>query len=94
MSEKIHHPQPSSSGWPKLPARYAGIVMPFLLSLFMTAIVSLISTLRSVGLHEGVVRLWLGSWGLSWLVAFPVLFVVLPVVRRITAAVVDVSGGR
>jgi uncharacterized membrane protein len=33
----------------KLPARYAPIVMPFVLSILMTAVVSVISTFRSLG---------------------------------------------
>jgi energy-coupling factor transporter transmembrane protein EcfT len=74
----------------KLPARFAPVVMPFLLSLLMTALVSLISTARSVGIAPELLRLWPGNWALSWLVAFPVTLVVLPIVRRLTAAVVDV----
>lgn len=74
----------------KLPARYAGLVMPLLLSILMTAIVSMISTLRSVGLTAPELGwLWLSAWGLSWLVAFPTLLLVLPLVRRATAALVE-----
>jgi hypothetical protein len=76
-------------GLPKLPARYAGVVMPLLLSVLMTFIVSLISTWRGVGLVPHFVRLWMGAWALSWLVAFPTLLLVLPLVRRMTAALVD-----
>ena len=36
-------------GLRKLPARYAGFVMPLLLSILMTCIVSLISTFKGVG---------------------------------------------
>lgn len=82
-------PAPRARGLPKLPARYAAFVMPLLLSIFMTAIVSLVSTLRSVGPVEGVVALWLGAWGMSWLIGFPTLLLVLPVVRRLTAWLVD-----
>lgn len=76
-------------GLPKLPARYGALVMPLLLSIFMTCVVSFISTLRSIGLAPDLLRTWLGAWGLSWVVAFPVLLLVLPVVRRLTAAIVD-----
>lgn len=81
-------PPRNSSVFPKLPARYAGIVMPFFLSVIMTCIVSAISTLRSVGLANNFVSMWMGSWGISWLVAFPVLLLILPVVRKMTAMVV------
>jgi Protein of unknown function (DUF2798) len=75
-------------GLRKLPARYATVVMPFFLSVIMTCIVSLISTLRSVGWNDGVISIWLGSWAISWLIAFPVVLFVLPLVRKLTAMVV------
>lgn len=71
-------------GRPRLPARYHGIVLPLILSFFMTCVVSLISTLRSVGLVDGFWSLWLGAWGLSWIVAFPLLLLVLPLARAAT----------
>jgi hypothetical protein len=71
-------------GLPLLHTRYASVVMPFLLSVIMTSVISLVSTLRSTGLAPGVLSLWLGSWALSWVIAFPTLLVVLPLVRKAT----------
>ncbi len=65
--------------------------MPFLLSVLMTFIVSFISTLRGVGLAPDFISIWLGAWGMSWVVAFPTLLGVLPFVRRATAAIVDAA---
>jgi hypothetical protein len=31
----------------------------------------------------------LGAWGLSWMVAFPTLLLILPMVRRLTALLVE-----
>ena len=84
-------PKKTLLGLPKLPARSAVWVMPLLLSVLMTFIISLISTLRSVGMTPEMPQLWLGSWALSWLVAFPTLLLVLPLVRKATAAIVDVA---
>ena len=75
-------------GIPKLPARYAGVVMPLLLSVLMTFIVSMVSTLRGIGLAPSFVRIWLGAWAISWLIGFPTLLLVLPIVRKATAAIV------
>ena len=72
----------------KLPASYAKWVMPFLLSLFMTCIVSLISTMHTVGPVGGFVGIWMSAWAWSWVFAFPVLLLILPVVRKLTAAIV------
>jgi hypothetical protein len=73
----------------KLPARYGAIVVPLILSILMTFIVSGISTVKSLGLSAGVLPAWLAAWGLSWVVAFPTLIVVLPFVRRLAAVVVE-----
>lgn len=73
----------------KLPARYAGIVMPFILSVFMTCVVSFISTVRGIGLADNLLQVWLGAWGVSWLLAFPALLMILPVVRRLTGLLVE-----
>lgn len=89
MPESPHSSATTVLGLRKLPARYAAVVTPFFLSMIMTCVVALISTLHGVGLTDGLVRTWLGAWGLSWLIAFPVLLFVLPVVRRLTAMFVD-----
>jgi hypothetical protein len=73
----------------KLPARHAKLIFPLLLSIFMTCIVSMISTLRSVGPVTNFLTVWLDAWAISWLIAFPTVLVVLPLVRKATAAVVD-----
>lgn len=72
-----------------LHTRYSAVVMPFFLSIIMTCVISLVSTLRSVGLVPGFLQLWLGSWALSWVIAFPTLLVVLPLVRKVTFAFVQ-----
>jgi len=78
-------------GIKKLPARYASVVVPLLLSIFMTGVVSLISTAKGFGLTHDLLTKWLGAWGLSWAIAFPTLFIVLPAVRKVTNRLVDSS---
>lgn len=72
----------------RLPSRYAPVVMPLILSLMMTCIISAIATWRSLGLSPDFLALWPGAWALSWIVAFPTLLVLLPLVRRIVGYVV------
>jgi Na+/glutamate symporter len=78
-------------GIPKIPQRYASIVMSLLLSIFMTCIVSMISTYRGIGADPDFIRIWLGAWAISWVVAFPTLLLVMPIVRKSTAALVRAS---
>jgi hypothetical protein len=80
-------PAPRPRG--KLPARYAAIVMPLVLSVLMTFVVSGISTLKSLGPTPAFMTTWPAAWGISWLVAFPTLLAVLPVVRKIVAFAVE-----
>ena len=66
--------------------------MPFVLSIFMSGIVSFIATLRAMGITPELANQWLQSWFLSWAIAFPTLFVVMPLTRRIVAALVEAPG--
>jgi hypothetical protein len=73
----------------KLPARYAAIIMPLVLSVLMTFVVSAISTLRSLGPTPAFMATWPAAWAISWLVAFPTLLAVLPLVRKIVEFAVE-----
>ncbi len=89
MNSPESKPTPRSPlGFAKLPAHYARFVLPFFLSLVMTCVISGISTLRGVGFSAAFLPLWLGSWSLSWVFAYPTLLVMLPLARRVTAAFV------
>jgi hypothetical protein len=62
----------------KLNPRYGRIVVPMLLTFFMTAIVSGISTFIAAGPNMEALRLWPGAWIASWFVAFPAALFMLP----------------
>jgi len=85
MSKTSHTPPTIVFGIPKLPAKYSGIIMPFFLSILMTMLVSFISTMRVSGLTYQFIHLWMSSWAISWLIAFPTLLFLLPIVKKITA---------
>ncbi len=75
----------------KLPASAAKWVMPLLLSIFMSGLVSLLSTIHAQGLVSGLLMAWLSSWAFSWIIAFPVLLLILPVVKKLTMLLVAVE---
>jgi hypothetical protein len=78
-----------SLGARRLPPRYAALVMPLVLSVLMSLIVSGVSTLKSLGIGAAFLSTWPVAWFLSWLIAFPTLLMVLPLVRRIVSLVVE-----
>lgn len=73
----------------KLPFRYNAVVMPMVLSIIMSCIVSGISTLTSIGPSTHFVASWMQAWLVSWIVAFPSLLLALPVTRRIVSVIVE-----
>lgn len=77
----------------RLPARYAAVATPLVLSLLMTFVVSAIATARSLGFTPAFPSTWMSAWGLSWLVAFPTLLLILPMVRRIVGLIVEPAQG-
>jgi hypothetical protein len=76
---------------PKLSAKWAMVVMPFILSCLMSGIISLINMLRNLGWIDGFMNLWFHNWMISWAFAFPIVLTLLPFVRKLTGKLVDLS---
>ena len=73
----------------KLPAKYVTILLPFCLSMMMSCLVSLISTIRLLGITEGFFGTWFAGWMISWVMAFPTVLVVLPLVKKFLSYIVE-----
>ena len=66
----------------KLPARTITFVLPLVISIFMSCVVSGVATFHNIGFAPNFVSSWMGSWIFSWAIAFPTLLVVMPIARR------------
>lgn len=74
----------------KLPARTGHVVLPLVITFCMTFVVSGISTVKNLGIHDPtLLHSWMGAWGTSWIIAFPVLMVLLPFVRKFVFSFVE-----
>jgi energy-converting hydrogenase Eha subunit A len=73
----------------KLPARAHIVVMPMILSLLMSGVVSSISTIKVIGLADVTAERLLQAWGISYMIAFPTALLVMPIVRRVVALLVE-----
>ena len=71
--------------------KYAAVVIPLLLSGVMSGMISMVNLWKNVGWFDGFFAKWLGVWLFSWLIAFPTVLVFLPLVRRLTGTIVDMS---
>ena len=67
----------------RIDARYAPVLFSALLSVVMVAIVSAFVLISSQGLRPELPALWVKSCLRTWPVAFPTVFVVAPLVRRL-----------
>lgn len=66
-----------------IPRRFEHIAFGFLLSCFMSLLISGVATFLAAGIMPGFVWTWLSSWLSSWAIAFPAVLVVAPFVRRV-----------
>lgn len=77
----------------RLPHKTAPIVFGLLLSGLMSLIVSGVSVGLAVAQIEELVALWPGAWLSSWLIAFPTVLVVAPLVRRLVSLLTQPAEG-
>ncbi len=71
----------------RIPARFAPVVFGALLSAIMVCVVSAFVLLINQGIQPGFFAQWLRSCAMTWLVAFPTVTLVAPMVRRVVGAV-------
>jgi Protein of unknown function (DUF2798) len=73
----------------KIPKRFTPLLFPFLLSGFMTLLITGISITRVLGVNtilhapSSFFQTWMNAYISAWLVAYPILLLAIPVVRRI-----------
>ncbi len=73
----------------RVPKRFSPFLFPLLLSGFMTFLITGISMTRVLGINALVndpgnfLQIWMKAYLSSWLIAYPILLLVIPVVRRV-----------
>ena len=73
---------------PYIPKRLEHVAFGLLLSGMMSFLVSGFATLIGLGFVDGLLLHWMKAWLPSWALAFPVVLVVAPFVRRILSRIV------
>ncbi len=73
-----------------LPSKYAPLIFAFFMSLFMAFIMSGLLTLVNLGPVPDFFGKWMRAFAVAWVLAFPIVFAVAPIVRRLTAALTGV----
>ena len=73
---------------PFLPKRFEMVAFGFLLSAFMSFLITGVATFLTLGLSPEFLSHWFSAWLPSWAVAFPTVLVVAPFVRRVLGRIV------
>lgn len=72
----------------KVPQKYSGILFTLLTAVFMSFLMSLVVTISNLGFfHAGFFGHWMKAWGFSFLIGYPIISIVIPVVRKIVAKI-------
>ena len=67
---------------------YQKLVFSLFMALLMSCIMSFVITLFNVGFIENVLFIWLKAWAFAFVVAFPTINLVAPVVNKLVKIVV------
>ena len=69
--------------------KYRNFVFSFFMALFMSCIMSLVISLFNVGFVDNIVMIWLKAWSFAFVVAFPTVTLLAPVVHKLVALIVS-----
>ena len=66
-----------------IPARYEQITFIFFVTICMSCVVNGVSVLNTAGYVDTFFGLWITAWLKSWIVAFPSVSIIAPLVSRV-----------
>ena len=67
--------------------KYHKIVFSFFMALLMSGIMSFVISVFNVGLVNNILTLWLQAWSFAFIVAFPTIIIVSPIVHKLVSFV-------
>lgn len=68
--------------------KHQHIVFAFFMALLMSCLMSFVITIFNLGFTDNLLTMWLQAWSFAFVVAFPAVITVAPLVKKLTAAVV------
>ena len=72
----------------QLDKKYQHLVYSFFMALLMSFIMSFIISVYNMGFISNILVIWLKAWGFAFFVAFPVVLLVSPTVRKLVNLVI------
>lgn len=69
----------------KIPQKYGNLLFVFLTAVFMSLLMSFVVTTSNLGFHPEFLSHWMRAWGFSFLIGYPIISFVVPMVRKMVA---------
>jgi len=69
-------------------SKYQSVVFAFFMALLMSCLMSLVITVHNIGVVPDLLWIWLDAWAFAFVVAFPSVMLVAPLVRRLVSVLV------
>ncbi len=63
------------------------------MALLMSCIMSFVISVFNVGFVANIVNIWLKAWSFAFIVAFPTIFIISPVVQKLVSLVLQEEEG-
>ena len=68
------------------------IVFSFFMALLMSCIMSFVISVFNVGMVANIITLWLQAWSFAFIVAFPTIMLISPLVHKLVSLVLHEEG--
>lgn len=69
------------------------VVFSFFMALLMSGIMSFVISVFNIGLVDNIVSVWLKAWVFAFMVAFPAIFIISPLVHKLVSLVLHEEPG-
>jgi len=77
-----------------LDKKYQSIVFTFFMSLLMSCIMSFVISVFNIGFASDLSAIWFKAWCFAFVVAFPAITVISPVVRKLVSLTIRNQPGQ
>jgi len=67
--------------------KYHKTIFSFFMALFMSCIMSFVISVFNVGMVTNIIVIWLKAWSFAFIVAFPTIIIVSPIVHKLVSLV-------
>lgn len=71
------------------PKKFQPFVFAFFMALLMSCLMSFVITVFNIGLVDNLLTMWLQAWSFAFIVAYPAVVFVAPIVHKLTAMTIQ-----